>query len=215
MPAVNPCESTISNSTKYVPAVVKTCWAVKVEDQEASQTPSPSQSHRAWSVALGSGSVDEDASNATELFTLGYGGANVNRAVGGPGAATATATDAVWESVPFVPVTMTVYEPGVEPLVVHVDVWVPLMLTGTHEVVNPAGVDAAVRETAPLKLPVDWRESVEVADARAGNETVPGFAESVKSGPPALKNSNGEGAVTSPCPRLPPPQTSSISFSRE
>src|SRR5207245_1477297 len=44
------------------------------------------------------------------------------------------------------------------------------------------------------------------------NETVPGFAESVKYGPPALKNSNGEGAFTSPCPRLPPPQTSSRSF---
>src|SRR3989442_14092821 len=108
MPAVKSCESAISNSTKYVTAVVKTCWAVKVEDQEASQTPSPSQSPRAWSVALGSGSVDEAASNATELFTLGYGGAKVNRAVGGPGAATVTVIDAVWESVPFVPVTTTV-----------------------------------------------------------------------------------------------------------
>src|SRR2546426_8735248 len=106
MPAVNPCESTISNSTKYVPAVVKTCWAVKVEDQEASQTPSPSQSHRAWSVALGSGSVDEDASNATELFTLGYGGGKGNRAGGGPGAAPGAATTPGWESVPFVPGTM-------------------------------------------------------------------------------------------------------------
>src|SRR2546426_12689404 len=94
MPAVNPCESTISNSTKYVPAVVKTCWAVKVEDQEASQTPSPSQSHRAWSVALGSGSVDEDASNATELFTLGYGGAEGNRAGGGAGGAAGTTSEA-------------------------------------------------------------------------------------------------------------------------
>src|SRR3989475_11843535 len=150
MPAVNPCESTISNSTKYVPAVVKRCSIVNVEDQEVSQTPSPSQSHRACNVALGSGSVDEDASNATELFTLGYGGAKVNRAVGGPGAMTVTATDAVWESVPFVPVTMTVYEPGVDPLVVHVDVWVPLMLTGTHEVVNPAGVDPAVGEASPV-----------------------------------------------------------------
>src|SRR2546422_10303759 len=103
MPAVNPCESTISNSTKYVPAVVKTCWAVKVEDQEASQTPSPSQSHRAWSVALGSGSVDEDASNATELFTLGYGGAKGNRGGGGAGARGAAGTGAGWGSGPVVP----------------------------------------------------------------------------------------------------------------
>src|SRR2546427_1181328 len=155
---------------------------VRVEDSGASQTPSPSQSQRAWSVALGSGSVDEDASNATELFTLGYGGAKVNRAVGGPGAATVTVIDAVCDSVPFVPVTMTVYEPGVDPLIVHVDVWVPLMLTGTHEVVNPAGVDPAVRETTPLKPPVDWREIVEDADCPGKNETVFGLAVMVKSG---------------------------------
>src|SRR5439155_758462 len=116
---------------------------------------------------------------------------------------------------PFVPVIVTVYGPGVDPLIVHADVWVPLRLTGTHEVVNPAGVDAAVRETAPLKPPVDWREIVEDADCPATNETVSGFAVRAKSGPPALKNSNGDGAVTSPCPRLPPPQTSSISFRRE
>src|SRR2546422_6043855 len=119
---------------------------VRVEDSGVSQTPSPSQSQRAWSVALGSGSVDEDASNATELFTLGYGGAKVNRGVGGPGGATATAADAVWESVPFVPGTMTVYEPGVEPLVGHVDVLGPLIVTGTHEVVKPAGGEAGLRD---------------------------------------------------------------------
>src|SRR2546427_115275 len=140
---------------------------VRVEDSGVSQTPSPSQSQRAWSVALGSGSVDEDASNATELFTLGYGGAKVNRAVGGPGAATVTVIDAVCDSVPFVPVTMTVYEPGVDPLIVHVDVWVPLMLTGTHEVVNPAGVAPAVRETTPLKPPGDG--SAETAGGLKGN----------------------------------------------
>src|SRR3989442_213034 len=60
---------------------------VRVEDSGVSQTPSPSQSQRAWSVALGSGSVDEDASNATELFTLGYGGAKEDRGRGGPGRA--------------------------------------------------------------------------------------------------------------------------------
>src|SRR3989442_8996425 len=122
---------------------------VRVEDSGVSQAPSPSQSQRAWSVALGSGSVDEDASNATELFTLGYGGAKVNRAVGGPGATTGTVIDAVCESVPFVPVTMTVYEPGVDPLILHVDVWVPLLLTRTHEVINPAGGAARVGESTP------------------------------------------------------------------
>ena len=102
--------------------------------------------------------------------------------MGGPGATTVTVIDAVCESVPFVPVTMTVYEPGVDPLIVHVDVWVPLMLTGTHEVVNPAGVDPAVRETAPLKPPVDWREIVEDADCPGKNETVFGLAVIEKSG---------------------------------
>src|SRR2546426_10299056 len=110
---------------------------VRVEDSGVSQTPSPSQSQRAWSVALGSGSVDEDASNATELFTLGYGGAKGDWAVGGPGAATVTVIDAGWESVPVGPVTMTVYEPGVDPLIVLVGVWGPVMLAGTHEGVNP------------------------------------------------------------------------------
>src|SRR2546428_8171309 len=109
---------------------------VRVEDSGVSQTPSPSRSQRAWSVALGSGSVDEDASNATELFTLGYGGAKGNRAVGGPGATTGAVIDAVCESVPFVPLTMTGDEPGVDPLIVHVDVWGPLMLTGTPQVIN-------------------------------------------------------------------------------
>jgi len=184
MRSVNPYESRISNLTKYTPALVKACWAVRVEDQGVSHTPSPSQSQRACKVALGSGSVDDEASKATELFTLGYGGLNVNRAVGGPAVATTvTAIDAVWESVPFVPVTTTVYEPGVVPLTVHADVWVPLMLAGTHEVVTPAGVDAAARETAPLKPPVDWREIVEDADWPATNDSVFGFAAIEKSGP--------------------------------
>src|SRR3989442_8370925 len=119
MPAVNPCESTISNSTKYVPAVVKTCWAVKVEDQEASQTPSPSQSQRAWSVALGSGSVDEDASNATELFTLGYGGGTVDWAGGCPRGASVAVMDGAWGNGPVAPTTQPLYEPGGVALPVH------------------------------------------------------------------------------------------------
>src|SRR3989442_8205275 len=154
---------------------------VRVEDSGVSQTPSPSQSQRAWSVALGSGSVDEDASNATELLTFGYGGVKVNRAVG-PVVAIVTAMDAVWDSVPLVPVTTTVYDPGAPPLITHADVWVPLTLAGIHEVVTPPGVDAAVRATAPLKPPVDWREIVENADSPATNETVFGVAVMEKSG---------------------------------
>src|SRR2546422_8076804 len=103
---------------------------VRVEDNGVSQTPSPSQSQRAWSVALGSGSVDEDASNATELFTLGYGGAKANWAVGGPGAATVTVIDAPWGSVPFLPGAMTGYEPGVHPPLAHCDVLGPPIVAG-------------------------------------------------------------------------------------
>src|SRR3989442_8311092 len=154
---------------------------VRVEDSGVSQTPSPSQSQRAWSVALGSGSVDEDASNATELLTFGYGGVKVNRAVG-PVVAIVTAMDAVWDSVALVPVTTTVYDPRAAPLIVHADVWVPLTLAGIQEVVTPPGVDAEVRATAPLKPPVDWREIVENADWPATNETVFGVAAMEKSG---------------------------------
>src|SRR3989442_7783473 len=77
---------------------------------------------------------------------------------------------------------VTVYARGVERLIVHADVWLRLRLTGTHEVVNRADVDAAVRETAPLKPPVDWREIVEDADCPATNETVFGLAVIEKSG---------------------------------
>jgi len=52
-------------------------------------------------------------------------------------------------------VTVTVYDPTVDPLRVHVDVWVPLILEGTHEVVIPAGEEAAVKATVPLKPPVE------------------------------------------------------------
>src|SRR2546427_620504 len=131
------------------------------------------------------------------------------------GVVTVTEIDVVWTRDSFVPVAVMMYDPGVELANVHVDVRLPLIFEGSHDVVTPAGTDNAVRATVPLKPPVAWSEIVEFADRPASNETVPGFAESVKSGPPALKNSNGEGAVTSPCRRLPPPQTSSISFSRE
>src|SRR5206468_10514722 len=89
-------------------------------------------------------------------------------------AAIVTAMDAVRESVRFVPVTTTLYEPRAAPLIVQADVWVPLMLAGAQEVVTPAGVDAAVRATAPLKPPVDWREIVENADCPTTEESVLG-----------------------------------------
>jgi len=53
-----------------------------------------------------------------------------------------------------VPVTVTVYDPTVDPLRVHVDVSVPLIFDGTHEVVIPVGEEAAARSTVPLKPPV-------------------------------------------------------------
>src|SRR3989442_2136553 len=94
----------------YSPAVVKTCWIVRSEDHGVSQTPSACQSQRACNVALGSGSVDEDASNAAELFTLGYGGVNVNPALR-PDTAPLSAMDAAWGSAPFVPPTGTRIRP--------------------------------------------------------------------------------------------------------
>src|SRR2546422_707510 len=45
--------------------------------------------------------------------------------------------------------------------------------------------------------------------------TVTAIEKSGTGGPPAPKNSSGDGAFTSPCPRLPPPHTSSRSFASE
>src|SRR3989441_9328510 len=98
---------------------------VRVEDSGVSQTPSPSQSQRAWSVALGSGSVDEDASNATELFTLGYGGGKAKRAGGGSGRAAVAGSHAGWETGPVAPPTMTGHQPGVDPPHGCMAAWVP------------------------------------------------------------------------------------------
>src|SRR2546422_7504900 len=86
------------------------CSMVRVEDHGVSQTPSPSQSQRACRVALGSGSVDEEASKKTELSTRGNGGGKVDPGVG-PRVAIVTAIDAAWGSGPFLPVRTTRYEP--------------------------------------------------------------------------------------------------------
>src|SRR2546427_6986403 len=122
------------------------CSTVRLDDNGVSQAPSPSQSQRACRVALGSGSVDEEASKKTELSTRGNGGGKVNRAVG-PDVAIVTAIDAVWDSVPFVPVMTTVYEPMAEPLKVQADVWVPLMLAGPNQNRTPAGLEATAKAT--------------------------------------------------------------------
>src|SRR2546426_423538 len=76
----------------------------------------------------------------------------------------------------------SVYDPGVVPLIVHVDVWAPAMLDGRHDVVSPAGDEAALSETVPAKPPVDCREMVDVADCPARNDTLAGFAVIEKSG---------------------------------
>ena len=74
------------------------------------------------------------------------------------------------------------YDPGVELLRVHVDVWLPLMLEGAQDAATPEGEEAAVSATAPLKPPVDWREIVENAAWPATNATVFGVAVMEKSG---------------------------------
>ena len=116
----------------------------------------------------------------------------------GPGAVTVAAIDFAWTSVPLVPVMVTVYDPAFVALNVHVDVCDPLMLEGTHAVVTPAGAEAAVRLTVPVKPPVAVRLTIDVADPPDPNETLVGFAAIPKSGPPARKNSRGDGAFTSP-----------------
>src|SRR5947209_4654079 len=131
---------------------------------------------------------------------------------------TAAEIDVVCTSEPLVPVTVSVYDPVVVPVTVQVDDWLPLSDDGEQEPVTPAGADVTVSATLPVKPPVEVSAIVEVADWLGMNETLPGFAAMEKSGtggPPAPKNSSGDAALTSPWPRLPPPQTSSISFSRE
>src|SRR2546422_4893773 len=70
------------------------------------------------------------------------------------GVVTVTEIDVVWTRDPFVPVAVTMYDPGVELANVHVDVRLPLMFEGSHDVVTPGGTDNAVSATVPLKPPV-------------------------------------------------------------
>src|SRR5207244_7285728 len=89
------------------------------------------------------------------------------------------------------------------------------MLAGVQDVVTPAGAEVVAKETAAPKPPLDCSVTDEVPLSPVANETLDGLAEIPKSGPPAVKNSTGDAAPTSPCPTFPPPQTSSRSLSRE
>ena len=62
------------------------------------------------------------------------------------------------------PVTVTEYEPAVLAVRVHVEVWVPLIVEGEQPPVTPAGEEAVVSATLPVKPPVDCRLIVDVAD---------------------------------------------------
>ena len=53
------------------------------------------------------------------------------------------------------PVTVTAYDPAVVPVKVHVEVWLPLTVEGEQEPVTPAGAEAIVSATLPVKPPVD------------------------------------------------------------
>lgn len=81
---------------------------------------------------------------------------------GGPGAATSTEIKAVRTIVrfPFAPVIVTVYDPAVVPMKVHVDVPLPLMLSGEHDTERPAGEELADNVTLPVKPPVGRSEIV-------------------------------------------------------
>src|SRR2546430_17277496 len=89
------------------------------------------------------------------------------------GAVTVTPIDVVWTSDSFVPVTVTVYDPGVDPPRVHVDVWVPLMPEGTHVTLIPAGEEVAGRPTGPGKPPGEGRGIAGCAQRPEPNGTDP------------------------------------------
>src|SRR3989442_12784352 len=74
---------------------------------------------------------------------------------GGGFAVTETEIDVVCMRDPLAPVTVTVYEPAVVPVRLHVDGWLPLTVEGEQEPVTPAGPEAIVSATLPVKPPVD------------------------------------------------------------
>jgi hypothetical protein len=50
---------------------------------------------------------------------------------------------------------MTVYDPAVVLVRVHIELWLPLRVDGEHDEVSPAGEDDVVSATAPVNPPVD------------------------------------------------------------
>src|SRR5439155_22326076 len=88
------------------------------------------------------------------------------------------------------------------------------MLAGVQDVVTPAGAEAVVKETAPLKPPPDCSVTDEVPPSPVANEPLDGLAEMPKSGPAAAKNSTGDAAPTPPRPACPPTHTSSSGLDR-
>src|SRR3989442_1038985 len=77
---------------------------------------------------------------------------------------TAAAIEVVWTSEPLVPATVTAYDPAVVPVNVHEDAWLPLMDDGAQEPVTPAGADARLSATLPVKPPVEVSVIVDVPD---------------------------------------------------
>jgi hypothetical protein len=94
-----PFESRASRMTEYVRTAGNVWVARRFVDHGVSQTPSPSQSHRARSVVPGS-EVEVEPSKATSSPTRGSTGANVKRAIGGDGfgGGGGVSTRVVWDS---------------------------------------------------------------------------------------------------------------------
>src|SRR5438093_12893270 len=88
--------------------------------------------------------VDCPETNATAF------GVAVMEKSGLAGVVTVTEIDVVWTRDAFVPVAVMMYDPGVELASVHVDVRLPLIFEGSHDVVTPAGTDNAVRATVQI-----------------------------------------------------------------
>lgn len=102
--------------------------------------------------------IVEVAVAPASMVTLA-GDAEIEKSVG---AFTVTVTVAEWDSVPLVPVTITVNVLGVLPLQLSVDVPEPVRLVGLSVHVKPAGETVAVSETIPLNPLSAVTEMVEV-----------------------------------------------------
>src|SRR5437762_2261213 len=79
----------------------------------------------------------------------------------------------------------------------------------------PAGLESRGRVGIGRGRSIERDRVIDLRVGRGEGESRDGSATRPKSGPPGRKNSTGEFADTSFCPRLPPPQTSSIILARE